>query len=419
MDNLAMAREHVLFQHGTADGWVTMARKDPLTGRFMQYHYRPEDLADHLSEWMGENVYFSQGTFYRPARRIDTIRQLRSLYVDLDVYTKGLNPEWVLGKLDYEVFGEVLPEPNMVIHSGRGLVLIWNIEPIPHQAIPLWKAVETYFVDQLKELGADAKASDPARIFRIAGSVNSKNGAIVKADYRHAYRYDIHQIQYDYLPELQPRSPQTERRPRILRLFNTYTLHLARASDIAKIVELREGDVGNCREYICFLYRYYTCCYTDDPEQALQDTISLNSEFKIPLNEREVIRATVSAEKAWKARNNKEADEAARAMGYPGAGYNIKNKQLISWLQITEDEQQHLSTIIDTKEKRRRDRRAKEQKRREDGIESRETTINRKLEVVRKALKAQPDLNNVQLSKVTGIPRSTIVRLKKKLEQQQ
>ena len=138
MDNLAMASEHLLFHHGDADGWVTMAKKDPPTGRFRQYHYRPEELAEHLSEWMGENIYFSQNTFYRPARRIDTIRQLRSLYVDLDIYTVGINnPDWVLEKLEYEFFGDILPEPNMVIFSGRGLVLIWNIEPIPHQAMPL------------------------------------------------------------------------------------------------------------------------------------------------------------------------------------------------------------------------------------------------------------------------------------------
>ena len=423
MDNLAMAREHILFHHGDADGWVTMAKKDPSTGRFHQYHYRPDELDDHLSEWMGENVYFSQGTFYRPARRIDTIRQLRSLYVDLDVYTKGLNPDWVLGKLEYEFFGDILPDPNMVIFSGRGLVLIWNIDPIPYQAMPLWKAVETYFVDQLKDLGADPKAADPARVFRIAGSVNAKNGAIVRAEYRHEYRYDIHQIQFDYLPELEPKKLQEKkpgRKPRIIRLFNTYTLHLARARDIAKIVEIREGDVGNCRENICFLYRYYTCCYTDDPEHALEDTISLNEEFTIPLPRKEVINATKCAEKAWKARSDAKANEAARAMGYPGAGYNIKNKSLIEWMNITPEEQRELSTIIGPQEKRRRDLEMKEAKRREEGIrpqeeyqQERKEKAMSKAEVIRRTLKNSPHITIRQIAEATGIPRSTVARLMK------
>lgn len=427
MQNLALkeAQKHIMFHHGDADGWITMAKKDARTGRFTQYHYQPEELADHLSDWMGENVYFSQGTFYRPARRIDTIRQLRSLYVDLDVYTKGLRPEWVLGKLELEYFGQSIPDPNMVIFSGRGLVLIWNIEPIPYKALPLWKAVETFLVDQLAELGADPKASDPARIFRIAGSINGKNGAVVRAEYRHEYRYDIHQIQFDYLPELEPKRLQEKkpgRKPKIIRLFNTYTLHLSRARDIAKIVELRNGDVGPCRENICFLYRYYTCCYTNDPEQALQDTISLNEEFCTPLPLREVVNATICAEKAWKARSDEKANEQARAMGYPGAGYNIKNKALIDWMQISEEEQRHLETIIGPKEKRRRDLAYKEAKRREEGVrpmeeynQERKAKSATKLEIIRRTLKALPGLSNRAVAREMGISEAYVRKLKAQL----
>lgn len=427
MDNLALqeAKRHILFHHGDSDGWITMAKKDARTGRFRQYHYQPEELADNLSEWMGENVYFSQGTFYRPARRIDTIRQLRSLYVDLDVYTKGLQPEWVLGKLEMEYFRQTIPDPNMVIFSGRGLVLIWNIEPIPYQAMPLWKAVETYMVDELKELGADPKAADPARVFRIAGSINGKNGAMVKALYRHEYRYDIHEIQDDYLPELAPKNVQQKkpgRKPKIIRLFNTYTLHLARARDIATIVELRNGDVGNCRENICFLYRYYTCCYTNDPAQALEDTLSLNNEFSNPLPRREVVNATVCAEKAWKARSDEKANEQARAMGYPGAGYNIKNKALIDWMNITEEEQQHLETIIGPKEKRRRDLACKEAKRRENGVrpmeeynqERAQRSIS-KLEVIRRKLSVTPTLSKRAIAREMGISEAYVRKLMNQL----
>ena len=242
------AEKQLLFHHNpqNTSGWITLAKKDPDTKRFRQYHYQPEELASALSDWMGEDVYYSQNSFYKPQRRVDNIRQLRTLYVDLDVYNLNMTPEWVLGKLEFEVFGQTLPEPNMIIFSGRGLVLIWHIEPIPYQAMPLWRAVETYFVNQLKEVGADTKATDPARIFRLAGSINSKNRAEVKTEYRHDHRYDIHQLQYDYLPELSPKklaSKKKGRHTKIVRLFNTYTLHLSRARDLAKLVELRHGDV--------------------------------------------------------------------------------------------------------------------------------------------------------------------------------
>ena len=172
-ENLSAAGRQLLFQHNpqNTSGWITLAKKDPQTKRFSQYQYQPEELASSLSEWMGEDIYYSQNSFYKPQRRIDNIRQLRSLYVDLDVYTHGLSPEWVLGKLELEYFGQAIPDPNMVIFSGRGLVLIWNIEPIPFMAMPLWRAVENHFMEQLKDLGADSKATDPARIFRLAGTI--------------------------------------------------------------------------------------------------------------------------------------------------------------------------------------------------------------------------------------------------------
>lgn len=428
MQNLAKniddARQQLLFQHNPqcADGWITLARKDPHTRKFHQRHYQPEELAESLSEWTGEDVYYSQNSFFKPQRRIDNIRQLRSLYVDMDVYNLNLKPEWVLGKLEHEYFRDVMPEPNMVIFSGRGLVLVWNIEPIPYKAMPLWRSVENYLLDTLKDLGADMKASDPARIFRLAGTVNSKNQSTVTVQYRHGYRYDIHELQYDYLPELTPK-PQKKRgrKPKIIRLFNTYTLHLVRARDVAKLVRLRDGDVRNHREYICFLYRYFTCCYTNDPVQALEDTLSLNDEFTEPLSRREVITATKSAEKAWNAKSDAKANELAKAMGYPGAGYLLTNKKLIDWLDITPDEQREMETIIGAGEKRRRNLLLKEQQRRAQGIrpmeeynQERKEKVLTKAQILKQLMKDQPTWTNAQLAEHMGTTVRTIQRLKKR-----
>jgi hypothetical protein len=424
-ENIHAAERQLLFQHNpqTTDGWITLAKKDPQTKRFHQYHYQPEELASSLSEWMGEDVYYSQNSFYKPQRRIDNIRQLRSLYVDLDVYTLGLSPEWVMGKLEHEFFGQAIPEPNMVIFSGRGLVLIWNIEPVPYMAMPLWRAIETFFMDQLKELGADAKATDPARIFRLAGTINSKNQAVVKAEYRHDYRYDIHQLQYDYLPELSPERMAVKKKGRntkVVRMFNTYTLHLSRARDLAKLVELRSGDVEGYRETICFLYRYFTCCFTDDPVRALEDTLDLNSEFLHPLPEKQVINATKCAQKAWAAKSNAKANELAKSLGYPGAGYNMTNSKIIEWLGITPEEQEHLSTIIGTGEKRKRNLRYKEEQRRAAGVrpmaeynQERKESVLSKAEELRILMSQNPSWTNAQLAEAMQTTVRSIQRWKK------
>ena len=419
------AEQQLLFHHNpqNTSGWITLAKKDPDTKRFRQYHYQPEELASALTDWMGEDVYYSQNTFYKPQRRIDNIRQLRSLYVDLDVYNLGLTPEWVLGKLEFEYFGQSIPEPNMIVFSGRGLVLIWNIEPIPYKAMPLWRAVETFFVEQLKEVGADTKATDPARIFRLAGTVNSKNRTIVKTEYRHDYRYDIHQLQFDYLPELSQKKLAAKKKGRntkVVRMFNTYTLHLSRARDIAKLVELRQGAVDGFRETILFLYRYWTCCFTDDPDRALDDTLSLNSEFLRPVPEREVINATKSAQKAWEAKSDVKANEIAKSLGYPGAGYNMPNSKIIEWLDISPEEQVHLSSIIGAVEKRRRNRLQKEKWRRLQGMRPMEEyNQERKQQVLSQAeqlkilINENPSWTNKQLAEAMNTTVRSVQRWKK------
>ena len=422
-NRLEDAKNHVFFQHEGADGYITLAKKGR-NGRFFQRHYKPEELADHLSEFMGEDVYFSQNTFYRPQRRIENIRQLRSLYIDIDCQNLGLKPEWVLGKLELEQFKQTIPEPNLVIFSGRGLVLIWLIEPVSHHALPLWNAIQNYFLDNLKELGGDSKAIDAARVFRVAGSTNSKNKATVQVEYRHDYKYALRDIQYEYLPELTPRpkgeKPKTGRKKRIIHLFNIYSLNHARVLDITKLIELRNYDVTGYREVICFLYRYWTLCLCNDAEDALQQTFELNSTFTHPLPQRELKRATRSAEKAFEAKNNKVADELAKKQGYPGAGYNISNAKLIKWLDITQDEMEHMTTIINPAEKRRRDRVKKEKERREAGIRTDaerraddKRAMDEKADILKSLIAEHGALSVRKLSAMSNIPKSTVQRLKK------
>lgn len=420
--SLEEARYHAWFHHNDSDGWITVARKTE-KGKFQQRHYKPEELAENLTEWLGEDVYFSQNTFYKPQRQIQNLRQLKSLYVDLDFYLFNYAPSWVLGKLEHEFFGQAIPEPNIIIFSGQGIVLIWLIEPVPYKALPLWQAVQDYFLNQLKELGGDSKASDAARVFRLAGSINSKNGVDVHAQYRHDYRYELRQLQHDYLPELEEKKAKTKgRKNKIVRVHAVRSLHYARILDLTKLVEMRDYDVYGYRELICFLYRYWLCCFLDDPAEALSSTLELNSQFKNPLRKREVEKATKSAEKAWSARSDKEANEIAKQKGYPGAGYNIGNPKLIDWLDITSEEQKHLKTIIDGSEKRRRKTIANREKRRSEGVQKREDYIKEqkdkteeKLLQLKKAIERHPDYSNYKLAELLAVSEGYIRKLKKKL----
>lgn len=436
-EKLDAARSHILFQHNptNADGYITIAKKDHRSGRFAQAFYKPPELADHLTTIMGEDVFFSQNTFYRKARRIETVRQLRSLYVDLDFYIFNYAPEQILFWLEEDFFRKTIPEPNLIIFSGQGIVLIWTIEPAPYMALPLWQAIQNYLIDKLKPLGGDPRASDAARIFRLAGSTSSKNGNEVRVQYRHDYQYTLREIQNEYLPELAPKQekPKPGRKKKIIHLFNVYTLHGARLHDLDNLVRLRNGHMPNCREITLFLYRYWSCCFEKDPGAALQHTIEFNRLFAHPLPENEVIRATKSAQTAYEAKSNKDANERAKAMGYPGAGYKLTNGKIIDWLSITEEEQKHMKTIIGPKEKNRRKRlvyhenkedilQKKEKQRREKGIrpmeeynKERHEAKMSKAQILRRTMEEHPDLSNRKLAAILGWSEPTVRRLKKQL----
>ena len=90
-----------------------------------------------------------------------------------------------------------------------------------------------------------------------------------------------------------------------------------------------------------FLYRYYLCYFYEDEQKALEDVLELNKEFIQPLSEKEVIRATRSAEKCYLDKNKE---------------YKYKNDTLIELLEITEIEETYMTTIISKMEYKRRHR---------------------------------------------------------------
>lgn len=401
------ALEHILRHHAGADGWITLSRREGEA--YKQYHYRIDALPAVLAEWLGADVYFSQNTFYRPSRKIEYIRQLRALYVDVDCYLLNFDPEWVIRSMELGLFRTKIPDPNFIIRSGRGLGVVWLLEPVPAKGLPLWQAVENYLVRQLKHFGGDAKASDAARILRVAGSVNSKVREPVLVQYRHEYRYQLRDIQRDYLPELAPARTRTDGRTAARtdrRMYRVHSLHYARLTDIVRLCEARGWDMTGYREVTLFLYRYWSCCYLSDPDEALRGVLDLNDQFTHPLPRREVTTATKSAEKAWAARNDAEANRVAQERGYPGAGYNVSNRKLIEWLQITEDEQRQLETIIGRGEKQRRDTEATRTARRASGAMSRDEYLSqaekRRTEALRlsgEGLSHQDIANRLGLSK--------------------
>ena len=335
-ENLSSSVKYINIIHGDSKGWITKAKI--CDKEYKQWHYKYKDLIE--LKFDEDNVYITLNTFYKTYRRIECIKELNALFIDLDTYKTGFTKDQILMNLNENHFKQSMPIPNFIIDSGRGLYLIWLIKKVPSMALPLWKAVEEYFYKTLKEFGADRQALDATRILRVPGSFNSKTHTEVKIIDNYNYLYELREIQNEYMPELSEKAPVRRGRPKKVKyIFRERSLYHARILDLIKLCELREYDLKGHRELILFLYRYYLCYFTEDVKKALNDTLELNSMFRQPLSEKEVTRATKSAEKVYKDQNK---------------DYKYKNETLINLLEITEEEQKEMKTIISKREYKRR-----------------------------------------------------------------
>lgn len=322
--------------HENSKGWITRSTIDKK--RYNQWHYKYIDLKN--IDLKGNDIYISQSTFYKPSRRLENIKELKSLFIDLDYYKVGKTKDQIIMELENNYFNQKIPIPNYLIDSGRGMYLIWLINSVPYKALPLWKAIQDYFYRELKYLGADRQALDATRVLRIPGSINSKSNTIVSILDKYDYIYDLREIQNEYLFEFKPYEKKKGRPSKAIYIFRERSLYLGRLQDIIKICELREYDLKGHRELILFLYRYYTCCFSYDIEKSLEDVLDLNRAFKKSLMEKEVISATRSAERCYLDKNKE---------------YKYKNETLIELLEITEEEQKFMSIIISKNEYKRRE----------------------------------------------------------------
>lgn len=200
--------------------------------------------------------------------------------IDLDVYNTEFTKTQVLMNLNDNYFGKNMPIPNVIVDSGRGLYLLWLIQKVPYMALPLWKAVMEYLYNELKEFGADRKALDPTRIFRVPGSINPKSGTKVKILEVNKHICSLREIQKEFLPELDENRVKKKGRPKkVVFVHRERALYQGRILDIAKLCEIRNYDVKGYREIILFLYRYYLCYFYEDEKKALEDVLELNKMF--------------------------------------------------------------------------------------------------------------------------------------------
>lgn len=308
------------------------------------YHYKIDEFCCEVANCNNKNnMYMSinpmkfikgESGKWTIARDKKHVSKLNWLYVDLDTYKTDYTNNQIYMCLKDEYFGSSIPHPTMVIDSGRGMYLLWHIDE--HiLAYNRWLKVQKYFYNVLKDFGADgAVVTDTARVLRCIGSINPKSGRVVSVIESRAYKYTLYDIIQEYMPieksyrnnkkKIKNSSSQSKVS------FLWYEVIKKRLNDLETLLINYRDYVGSGRENILFLYRYWQCYITGDPEEALHRTINLNAKIKFKLSKEELIRATKSAEKAFK----------------DNCKYKYKTNSVIDFLNITVEEMKGLKSLV-------------------------------------------------------------------------
>jgi hypothetical protein len=199
--------DHVVMLHPPGRrGVATVARGGK---RWQETAVPIADLPAFVADIAGQpDVFIAQQSFFG-WRRIAKLAQLGAAYVDLDFHRTqqwgGTSPEGVTWAVFQELDNNRIPAPSFVLSTGRGLLVLWLHGLVPRSALPRWMAVQKRLAQILAPIGADHRALDAARVFRLAGTENSRARTIVRPTYLAAaphqlWRWDFEELAREVLP---------------------------------------------------------------------------------------------------------------------------------------------------------------------------------------------------------------------------
>ncbi|AEW03942.1 hypothetical protein Sulac_0373 [Sulfobacillus acidophilus DSM 10332] len=359
---------YVEFLHPPAEeGRIAIAHREP-DGKWNERSVTLRQAVETVLAWTGrEDCYVSMNRF-KGRRSLANLWSLRALWVDLDFHKLKKWQHWA----DEGVWGLVVPEyltdarlpqPSMAIASGRGLYLLWLFRTVPAAALSRWTACQQQIFEAFKGLGADRQAMDAARVLRVVGTINSKSGQVVHVLGGSGYVWDFDALADEILPlrrtELQDlqiqRALNLKKRKAIPPQHQSVrSLWAARLTDINTLIQLRyyDGQIPSGeRDAYIFLAAICMSWIASDP-QVLEQEIVRFAQDHTPWSDREV-RSRVSA--VIKRMEMFKRGETVEWLGRQvDPRYRLRTRTIIEWLGITDQEQRHLTTLIGSKEKRRR-----------------------------------------------------------------
>lgn len=194
--------------------WLTWNWREPDQDHLNQKAVPAARLAWLLGQiarrpaWQQEHHFIVQNEFLAPNRRALNLWRLGLLWVDLDLCSPSHDARTVdfwTQKALHDCAELGIPEPSLIVWSGRGLHLKWTLEKgLPAQALPRWSAAMRCIGDKLRKLDwpVDEQARDVSRVLRIAGTMNPKPAADGSLVLRPVYvTHEGPDYDFDYLCE--------------------------------------------------------------------------------------------------------------------------------------------------------------------------------------------------------------------------
>lgn len=388
-------------QNGSGRAFFALLRAVPESDRKRQQSFPVDSMHAVLaalgSESRAVDTWISQAEFYAPTRRLVHLSKLGLLFTDLDTYKVGLtgSPEAQTEQLLRLCETQKLPEPSIVVFSGRGLQCKWLLQTaLPQAALPRWNALQDVINERLASLGADAKAMDASRVLRLVQTVNSRSGEIVRVMYHSGLRYDFDALAKALLPFdrakpkalsvsvaiLRPGPGETrEADTSGLRRFMGFQLAWDRLADLRKLAQLRSLDGGAVpdgqRDTFVFLSAVFLAQATVNAPRFYDELRVLGKEF-VPHWSDAQVRDSASA-----ALSRMHDYVAGKRVDFNGQQvdprYRFRNETLVDerWLAMTPAEEREMCTIMSETEAKRRDALRAREKRADAGAVTREAYL--------------------------------------------
>lgn len=367
------AIEHINAVHKNESGFIVLAQKT--SGRWEERFYKKEILISLIKNNiinLDLDTYISTNSFSNPkrGRGEGNIFTMNGFFVDIDnhletnKYLKREDEDSLIYFLKEDYFYGKLPEPTLTINSGRGLQLFWTIENLPKKALFTWKVFQGKFLKELddfsiKNYETDKNVKDASRVLRLAGTLNSKSKTVAHVLSNNSITYRVDELGEGYFPYT-PKAKKVLSKSignsnKVTNInYNIFRLNGDRLRDLNILYNLRGGDIQQGqRENFLFLYSYYYLLSSRNEEILFEELKELRDGFSDKFDNvtnsqiKAIIRHNVKIAKNWKDEKFKK---------YSNKYYIYKSTTIINMLNITNEEQKVLKTLIGEEEKKEREK---------------------------------------------------------------